>query len=66
MFLERIVAEFKKHGVEAQVAGTVAEALSLALSQAKKNDLICVTGSLFVIAEVLEQRMPPGGLPKKS
>jgi dihydrofolate synthase/folylpolyglutamate synthase len=66
MSLERIVAEFKKHGVEAQVAGTVAEALSLALSQAKKNDLICVTGSLFVIGEVLEQRMPPGGLPKKS
>ena len=50
-----IVAEFRRHGVEAQVAETVSEALSLALALAGENDLVCVTGSLFVVAETIEQ-----------
>jgi len=50
-----IVAEFTKHGVEAQVVDNVPSALSEALAQAGERDLICVTGSLFVIAEVIEQ-----------
>jgi len=50
-----IVAEFTKHGVEAQVMDNVPSALSEALAQAGERDLICVTGSLFVIAEVIEQ-----------
>jgi len=48
-----IVAEFAQHGVEAQVADDVPAALSLAL--AGNGDLICVAGSLFVVAEAIEQ-----------
>jgi len=50
-----IVAEFTKHGVEAQVVDNVPSALSEALALAEERDLICVTGSLFVIAQVIEQ-----------
>jgi len=50
-----IIAEFAKHGVETQVAKDVQTALSLALALAGGRDLICVTGSLFVVAEAIEQ-----------
>ena len=52
---ESILAEFRKHGVDAQVARTVSEALSLALALAGAGDLICIAGSLFVVAEAIEQ-----------
>jgi len=47
-----IVAEFAKYGVETRVADDVPTALSSAL--AENRDLICVTGSLFVVAEAIE------------
>jgi dihydrofolate synthase/folylpolyglutamate synthase len=50
-----IVAEFSKHGVEAQETDYISTALSLALTLAGGKDLICVTGSLFVVAEAIEQ-----------
>jgi len=50
-----IVAEFAKHGAKTQVAEDVPTALSLALALAGDRDLICVTGSLFVVAEAMEQ-----------
>lgn len=50
-----VIAEFARHGVEAQVAGDVPSALSLSQALAGDKDLICVTGSLFVVAEVIEQ-----------
>jgi len=50
-----IVAEFAKHKVKAQVAEDVPTALSLALAVAGDRGLICVTGSLFVVAEAIEQ-----------
>ena len=50
-----IVAEFSQHGVEAQEADDISTALSLALTLAGEKDLICVTGSLFVVAEAIEQ-----------
>lgn len=50
-----IVAEFSGHGVEAQETDDIATALSLALTLAGEKDLICVTGSLFVVAEAIEQ-----------
>ncbi len=53
--LPSLVAEFGRHGVDAQVADDVLMALRLALSLAGKRDLICVTGSLFVVAEAIEQ-----------
>jgi len=50
-----IQAEFIRHGVEAQVVDDVPTALSRAVSLAGDKDLICAAGSLFVVAEVLEQ-----------
>ncbi|MDO8688056.1 MAG: folylpolyglutamate synthase/dihydrofolate synthase family protein [Dehalococcoidales bacterium] len=50
-----IVAEFQRYGVSAQAAEDIATALPLALSLAGEKDLICVTGSLFVVAGAIEQ-----------
>lgn len=50
-----IVAEFTKHGVESQVVDNVPSALTEALALAGDRDLICVAGSLFVVAEAIEQ-----------
>jgi dihydrofolate synthase/folylpolyglutamate synthase len=55
MAIPPIVAEFEKHGIEAQSAETVPEALSLALNIAGEQDFICVTGSLFVVGEAIER-----------
>lgn len=48
-----IAAEFVKRGIEPELADNVAQALSRALSVANEEDLVCVTGSLFVVAEAL-------------
>ncbi|MEE8194628.1 MAG: folylpolyglutamate synthase/dihydrofolate synthase family protein [Dehalococcoidales bacterium] len=50
-----IVAEFGRHGLEALPVETVSGALKRALALAGDRDLICVTGSLFVVAEAIEQ-----------
>ena len=55
MALEQLAAAFKKRGVEARAVESVPEALSLAMSMAGAGDLVCVTGSLFVVAEAIEQ-----------
>ena len=52
--LSTLVAEFTKRGVEPGARRTVAEAISRALSLAGRTDVICVTGSLFVVAEALD------------
>ncbi len=52
--LSTLVAEFTKRGIEPETRGTVTEAVSRALSIASKTDVICVTGSLFVVAEALD------------
>jgi dihydrofolate synthase/folylpolyglutamate synthase len=49
-----LVAEFSKRGIEPETRKTVAEAISRALSLAKRTDIVCVTGSLFVVAEALD------------
>ncbi|HXZ30094.1 MAG TPA: folylpolyglutamate synthase/dihydrofolate synthase family protein [Dehalococcoidia bacterium] len=49
-----LVAEFTKRGIEPETGGTVTEAISRALSLASRTDIICVTGSLFVVAEALD------------
>jgi dihydrofolate synthase/folylpolyglutamate synthase len=54
MAAERIITEFSQHGLEIRTAENVAEALKLALSQAGADDLVCATGSLFVVAEAIE------------
>ncbi len=54
MRVEALQAEFARHGVKAEVAGTVAEAIPMAFSIASPRDLVCVTGSLFVVGEAIE------------
>jgi dihydrofolate synthase / folylpolyglutamate synthase len=49
-----LVAEFTKRGIEPETEKTVAQAISRALSLAGRTDIICVTGSLFVVAEALD------------
>jgi dihydrofolate synthase/folylpolyglutamate synthase len=50
-----LVAEFSRHGIKAETTDDISIALRLALTMAKENDLICVTGSLFVAAGAIEQ-----------
>ena len=49
-----IASEFIKCGVEPKVTANTSLALAQALSAAEASDLICVTGSLFVVAEALD------------
>lgn len=49
-----LAAEFARGGVKPKITNAVAQALSQTLSMAKERDLICVTGSLFVVAEALD------------
>lgn len=48
-----LAAEFANRGVKTESIESVAEAILRSLSVAKKTDVICVTGSLFVVAEAL-------------
>jgi folylpolyglutamate synthase/dihydropteroate synthase len=41
-------------GVKAEVAENVARAVEEALRKAGRGELICATGSLFLVAEVIE------------
>ncbi|MFH0768908.1 MAG: folylpolyglutamate synthase/dihydrofolate synthase family protein [Chloroflexota bacterium] len=50
-----LVAEFSRHGVKAQATDDISIALPLALSLAGERDMVCVTGSLFVVAAAIEQ-----------
>jgi len=52
--LSTLAAEFTKRGIEPENRETVTEAISRALSLADRTDIICVTGSLFVVAESLD------------
>ena len=49
-----LAAEFSKLGIEAEIAESIPQALSRALSKADRADLVCVTGSLFVVGEALD------------
>jgi hypothetical protein len=42
------------YGVTAKATGSVAAGIETALAGAGKNGLICAAGSIFVIAEVVE------------
>jgi dihydrofolate synthase/folylpolyglutamate synthase len=46
-------AIFQDRGTAVQVTETVPEALSLAVGRAGSQDLVCVSGSLFVVAEAI-------------
>ena len=49
-----LVSEFSRRGVMTKVADTVESAVALALREVGPRDLVCVTGSLFVVAETIE------------
>ncbi len=50
----KLAAEFSKRGITPEVVGDVTSAVDLALARARPEDLICATGSIFVVAEVME------------
>jgi len=52
--LSTLATEFSKRGIEPEIRETISEAISRALSLADRTDIICVTGSLFVVAEALD------------
>ncbi len=51
---EVLAGEFARLGREVEVVGNVAEAVAEARRKAGGRDLICATGSLFLVAEVIE------------
>jgi dihydrofolate synthase/folylpolyglutamate synthase len=51
---EAVAREFARHGQTPEIAGDVAQALTRALERAGRRDLICATGSLFLVGEVIE------------
>jgi dihydrofolate synthase/folylpolyglutamate synthase len=55
-----LAAEFKRQGITAEVSDDISTALPMALAGAGENDLICVTGSLFVVAGAIEVTGAPG------
>ncbi len=50
-----ILAEFSRHGLKVRETEDISIALPLALDMAGEKDMICVTGSLFVVAGAIEQ-----------
>ena len=51
---DNMADRFARRGVTAGVTGNVSEAIETALTGAAPDDLICVTGSLFIVAEAME------------
>jgi dihydrofolate synthase/folylpolyglutamate synthase len=51
---EVLVGEFARVGVKAEVAEDIARAAAKALKRAGRKDLICATGSLFLVGEMIE------------
>jgi dihydrofolate synthase/folylpolyglutamate synthase len=49
-----LLDEFNEMEMEVEVTESVAQAVFKALAEAGKEDLICATGSLFVVAEAIE------------
>ncbi len=50
-----ILAEFSRHGLKVRETEDISTALPLALDMAGEKDMICVTGSLFVVAGAIER-----------
>lgn len=60
-----IAAEFRKYGIEAEQTNDISIAMPMALKLAGAKDMVCVTGSLFVVAGAIEQAVALGLSPKK-
>ena len=61
--LARLEAEFARCGIPVEMVKSVAEAVSRACRQARKQDMICASGSIFVTAEAIrafgQNDLPP-------
>ncbi len=51
---EAVADEFTRRGQAPEIVGDVAQALTRALEIAERRDIICATGSLFLVGEVME------------
>ena len=60
-----IAEEFLKHGIAARQTDDIAVAMPLGLNLTGENDLLCITGSLFIAAGAIEQAMALGLKPGK-
>jgi dihydrofolate synthase / folylpolyglutamate synthase len=49
-----LAAEFAERGVKPAIASDIASALNMASDMAASRDLVCVTGSVFLVAEAME------------
>ncbi|HXX59344.1 MAG TPA: folylpolyglutamate synthase/dihydrofolate synthase family protein [Dehalococcoidales bacterium] len=58
-----IAAEIRKYGIDVEETHDVSQAFRLALDWAAGDDLICVTGSLFVAAAAIEEAAKLGFKP---
>ena len=56
--VSRLCEQFLRYGVDPVPADNVPLAVDKALAMAGERDLICATGSLFVVAEILEYLQP--------
>ncbi len=54
---EALTALFDRLDAQAESVGSVGDAIQRALAQSRADDLVLVTGSLFVVAEALEWRL---------
>jgi dihydrofolate synthase/folylpolyglutamate synthase len=60
---ETLLETVSRLGHQASVSGTVPEAIEAAMTSAGANDLICVTGSIFTVADAREYWCQHNGLP---
>ncbi len=60
---QALLATVRRLGYDATVAQTVPEAIELALESSYPNDLICITGSIFTVADAREYWFRQNGLP---
>ena len=49
-----LAGEFARYGIGVERAGSLPDAMSKAMPIVGRRGLVCVTGSLFVVAEALE------------
>ncbi|MBI2857223.1 MAG: bifunctional folylpolyglutamate synthase/dihydrofolate synthase, partial [Chloroflexi bacterium] len=63
---EMVASLFSRHGVRPSTCENAAGALQAALQLAGREDLVCVTGSLFLVGEVLaSEKALPDAMPRK-
>jgi len=60
---EALAAEFAQYGLKVSVTQNISQAVEQARAMAGKEDLICITGSLFVVGEALQHTIRPPGNP---